>query len=671
MSYKVLPKSVSELHEVMRELPEFENFSYKCAFEGFMKKIEQIDSFNSVNKYKVVFIGEPGKGKTTAICNWLNLLKKNKENEKRVDTITLLATASGRTTVAEVHIKQISDTSKIRMEYMPIEQQKEYIKEYCAYYFSRCFDMENDDIDDPSDDCKENIHLEIDRVIRNMASIENFPSGSSERAKEKQSKIISFMKRFSDVASFYEYVLEKINLEERQCSVITYTGNISFEKWLSNTFKEINDGKRADCSIVSKIYIDICYRDLFLNLPDYIDEIVDTIGLDSSVRIDLRELMLAEDTICFLMDDLKNVPSQNIRSLIKGTFLSDWDEYCICKTSIFVRSPSGELAAVNEADGDPDAGMEIKAMELDRRVEADKIPYKMDNTLFLDSCAAYVYESERTTELDENGNPIISKLTGKPKVKITQVIERYESDVALEYSQGVTNKINMVINQLKNQLQEDADKIRMEVENLLELERKFKNTEADNELIEVKEKIIEKRSSALSRFRDSDVIEAILSKTIDGIHWRTIKKMNSLYGGYERWHTDIYTQIMQAGRECFSRVIKPYSTEIRQILIDVRNEDARSITAGYLNQYNSMVKKSIERIGQQFIEWALDDGFAPQSDLNRFWREVNKISGRGYKLRVREKYEEVVYKYRDILADMIINEVEKIIDKLIGLFPED
>ena len=51
MSYKVLPKSVSELHEVMRELPEFENFSYKCAFEGFMKKIEQIDSFNSVNKH--------------------------------------------------------------------------------------------------------------------------------------------------------------------------------------------------------------------------------------------------------------------------------------------------------------------------------------------------------------------------------------------------------------------------------------------------------------------------------------------------------------------------------------------------------------------------------------------------------------------------------------------
>lgn len=635
-----------------------------------MKKIQQIDDFNSVDRYRIVFIGEPGKGKTTAICNWLDLLKKNKENEKRIEAISLLATASGRTTVAEVHIKQVADASRIRVEYMSIDQQKEYIKEYCNYYYSRCLNVADGDTDDMTEHVAENVHLEIDRVIRNMASIEDLPSGVGEHSIEKRNKILSFVKTFENADSFYEYILEKIDLDHRQCPVISYEGEMDFEQWLSRTFKEINDGKRPDCSIASKIYVDIFSEDLFLALPDYIEEIIDTIGLDSSVRTDLQTLMLAEDTICFLMDDLNNVPSSNIRKLIKETFLNDWDQYCTWKTSIFVKSPVKDLEAVNEADGDPDAGIEIKANELNRRVAVDKIPYEMDNTLFLDSCAAYIFKSEKTTELDEKGRPVINRLTGKPKIKISQVIEKYDDDVALEYRQGVTNKIQMIIEQLKGRLQNDADKIRAEVENLLELERNFVNTEVDNELFEIREKVAE-RKMKISRVRGMDIVEDILKKTIDNIHWRTIKKMNSLYGGYQMWHTDIYTQIMQVGKECFLKAIGPVSSEINQLLIDVRNKEARSITSGYLNQYNLLVKEGTEKMGQRFFQWAWNEGFAPQSDANSFWCKVNSICGSGYKRRVREEYEEVVYDDGGMLARMITVEVEKTVDKLLCLFPDD
>lgn len=669
MQYDELPAKIQTLRETMENLPEFQNISYRHSFEGFMKKIQQIDDFNSVDRYRIVFIGEPGKGKTTAICNWLDLLKKNKENEKRIEAISLLATASGRTTVAEVHIKQTADASRIRVEYMSIDQQKEYIKEYCNYYYSRCLDVIDDDSDDMTEHVAENVHLEIDRVIRNMASIEDLPSGVGEHSNEKRNKIVSFIKAFDNAVSFYEYILEKIDLDHRQCSIIPYEGEMDFEQWLSRTFKEINDGKRPDCSIASKIYVDIFSEDLFLALPDYIEEIIDTIGLDSSVRTDLQDLMLAKDTICFLMDDLKNVPSSNIRKLIKETFLNDWDQYCTYKTSIFVKSPIKELEAVNEADGDSDTGIEIKANELERRVAVDKIPYEMDNTLFLDSCAAYIFKSEKTTDLDENGNPVINKLTGKPKVKVSQVIEKYDNDVAFEYRQGVTNKIRMIIEQLKGRLQKDADKIRAEVENLLELERNFVNTEVDNELFEIREKVTEWKMK-ISRVRGMDIVEDILKKAIDNIHWRTIKKMNSLYGGYQMWHTDIYTQIMQVGKECFLKAIGPVSSEINQLLIDVRNKEARSITSGYLNQYNLMVKEGTEKMGQRFFQWAWNEGFAPQSDANSFWCEVNSICGRGYKRRVREQYEEVVYDDGGMLARMITVEVEKTVDRLLCLFPD-
>ncbi len=671
MAYGELPAKVRALREAMEHLPEFQNVSYKPSFEGFMEKIRQIDDFNSIDRYRIVFIGEPGKGKTTAICNWLGLLKKNKENEKRIEAIPLLATASGRTTVAEVHIKQVADASRIRVEYISIEQQKEYIKEYCSYYYSRCLDIMDDDADNNTDDvAAENVHLEIDRVIRNMASMEALPYGVGEHAVEKRNKILSFIKSFGDAASFYEHILEKIDLGHRQCPMIPYTGEMDFGEWLSGTFKEINDGKRPDCSIASKVYVDIFPGDLFLSLPDYIEEIIDTVGLDSSVRTDLQDLMLAKDTICFLMDDLKNIPSPNIRKLIKGTFLSDWDRYCSWKTSIFVKSPVKELESVNEADGDPDVGIEIKANELERRVAADKIPYEICNTLFLDSCAAYIFKSERTTELDENGNSVINKHTGKPKVKISQVIEQYDNDVASEYRQEVTDKIQMIIKQLKDRLQKDADEIRAKVENLLALERNFvKDTEVDHELLEIREKVAEEKMK-IPRVRGMDVAEDILRKVIDNIHWRTIKKMNSLYGGYKMWHTDIYTQIMQAGRECFSSAVGPVSSEINQLLIDVRNKDARSITGGYLNQYNLMVKEGTEKMGQRFFQWAWEEGFAPQSDDNRFWCKVNSMYGSGYKRKVREQYKEVVYDDGGMLARRITTEAERIVDQLLCLFPE-
>ena len=61
------------------------------------------------------------------------------------------------------------------------------------------------------------------------------------------------------------------------------------------------------------------------------------------------------------------------------TYTKFWREL-LRSNSYFVKSPVKELEAVNEADGDPDAGIEIKANELKRRVAVDKIPYEMDNT---------------------------------------------------------------------------------------------------------------------------------------------------------------------------------------------------------------------------------------------------------------------------------------------------
>lgn len=117
-----------------------------------------------------------------------------------------------------------------------------------------------------------------------MASIEDTPANRDKLDEKQHGKFSSLIGEFKDSNSFYEHILGKIGLENRQRRVIYYEGDLGFEEWLSTTFKEINDGKRSDCSIASKIYIDISVKDLALDLPTYVSEVVDTIGLESLVR---------------------------------------------------------------------------------------------------------------------------------------------------------------------------------------------------------------------------------------------------------------------------------------------------------------------------------------------------------------------------------------------------
>lgn len=74
-----LPENdINALYEAFEEIPSFRDAVSQNVFEGYFRALENIREFANIKKYRIVFIGEPGSGKTTAICNWLNLLKKTK-----------------------------------------------------------------------------------------------------------------------------------------------------------------------------------------------------------------------------------------------------------------------------------------------------------------------------------------------------------------------------------------------------------------------------------------------------------------------------------------------------------------------------------------------------------------------------------------------------------------
>jgi hypothetical protein len=147
--------------------------------------------------------------------------------------------------------------------------------------------------------------------------------------------------------------------------------------------------------------------------------------------------------------------------------------------------------------------------------------------------------------------------------------------------------------------------------------------------------------------------------------------MNSLYGAYESWHTDIYTQIMQAGRECFADFIKPMSDYVHNTLEGIEDAEVRSVALGCLSQFDQMVKAATDDTGNSFLRWALEEGFAPQNDNNPFWLDVNQLKGLGYKRMVREAYSKHIEDDAEVLAKEVDEKANKVVDDLLELLTEE
>ena len=418
-----------------------------------------------------------------------------------------------------------------------------------------------------------------------------------------------------------------------------------------------------------------------MHLPDFVGEIIDTMGLDSSARFDLQNLMNAPDTICFIVDKLNAVPSSIVRSLLFNTFLDAWSQYSKEKVSIFVNCKATEVKSVQEAEGDYRKGLQLKKDHIDHFILTDRMPYLNQNTLFVDPCAAYKFRTEIIEELDSDGNPVFDELTGMPIMTQSEIFDGYEQKMADTYRLSINNSIKRIRDRLYEHLQSDADTLRKNVEELVHLEIIYENRDKIEELTSLRDIIRKEREEYRPRFRGYNIKEIILKKAIDDIHHSTLKKINSLCGGYEQWHIDIYTQIRQAGRECFVGEMNPVEEKLKDLLRDVRDEKARVVTGGYIERLEKMVNTSTKKMSDTFFDWSYNQCFVPRGTeigpdwkehyKSGFWEDVNAIHGTGYKKMVRRRYEEQILDDCVMLRDLISDEVKMIMDCIIEFFNED
>lgn len=81
-----------------------------------LERLNEIEKILRIDKYKIVFIGTIGQGKTTAICHLFNLIgefnvskKIGNKTKEVIETRELLSTGSGRTTISKTSKKALKE----------------------------------------------------------------------------------------------------------------------------------------------------------------------------------------------------------------------------------------------------------------------------------------------------------------------------------------------------------------------------------------------------------------------------------------------------------------------------------------------------------------------------------------------------------------------------------
>ncbi len=540
--------------------------------EGSLERLEQVRKQLDVTGYRLVFIGKPGSGKTTTICNYLNLVRDMKVGEQ-FERPELFDTGSGRTTAAEVHFMK-ADQTAIVVHPMEIEQQRGMIKDYCAYIWGEAFPVETD-----SGEPAESSH-EYERIIRNMLgfdSIDDFVDHVSHTYDEK-----AFEQFITDT-------LDQVSISSRTQNEFTYSDEGDVKDWLQKTFNAINHGKIKNVCIPDRIDVRLNPDDLDFCIPEIFSEVIDTRGYDGNAREDLREYIEADDTVCIILDEVKSLPGD-----IQRRILTDWVDKgqndIIDRISLFINVRGDELAYVNDADGDPEKGERLKRSELKRKISSEKLNYRLENTLFADPYC---------------GVEIRSTTVNNRKRKF---LERFDTAEREQLRDKITEHLTSLIQHHRDSLSQEAEELQKNIEQTyLVISTPSKSRRFSDKLAEISAKI-----AAFDEVMQGDIKKtfgdcesAFLSNFRRHVRWNSARK-TAYMEGYWR-NANIYYEYMEYCEKKIKGVCSPRKAAITENISHLRECDAsseeieafiHSCQTTVFVRYEHMVKSAKESVKQ-------------------------------------------------------------------------
>lgn len=340
-------------------------------------RIERIQEVCSIQEYTLCFIGEVGVGKSTAIANLLGLTidMDNIEGQK-VDDISLMPTAAGRTTACETTIiLDGSEEVKVQIEKMGVEEFEKIVSQYADFVLKL----------NPEE--SEKLPTEIRRIIRNMS---RFPEDDG--LEEQENYIISgkTIDNLDKKAQLVSALLTNINYENRNKSVLICNEN-NFKGWMKKTLSELNKGTLEDVPYPLSVTLYINRENIAPNIPKFITKIKDTRGIDGkSTRDDIISCCNDIGSICILCDSVPKFGNIISDSFLKNQFV-DSNIDIKYRSILLGLEKNNELEDVNDAGG-RETGKRKKVKET--RGNFQGIYFEERNMLFYDSFIGLSYDNK-------------------------------------------------------------------------------------------------------------------------------------------------------------------------------------------------------------------------------------------------------------------------------------
>ena len=581
--------------------------------------------------------GEPGSGKTTTICNYLNLIKDVK-NGDRFSGFELFDTASGRTTAFEVHYAR-ADQTKFIIHPMELSKQKSLVREYCEYNWRKAFNTtENGDGENDvkgRDGCSES-----DRIIRNMLGFSSdtfFQEYVQSECSDKSFDI------------FVEEMIEKAAFDKRSCTDITFKNETDIRKWLKKEFNDINFGKRVDTAIPELVEVFLNSDDLDYIIPSFVSEVIDTRGYDGGAREDLRTYIRSEATMSVILDKVESLPGERQRKI-----LSEWidldENDIINRVSLMIKDKDGALSKVNEADDDSEIGESIKREELSRAISDNKLHYNENNTIFVDSYDGITLKEEY-------------KIVDGKKKKDGKRITDFDTELREFERDRITTHFENIIKSHKEALAAEAEKIRQDTEQLYSAI--ISSSEID--ILRDKLKETEHRLTTVNDVMNAELEDCFrraehpfCQQFRRNTHWASARKTASV-AWHGTWHkAEIYAEYM----DYCERTVKKISSSKKEQLIsyieelqecDHDSSEISSFVASCLTRIELEYRRMIERIrkiAREQAELAMN---------NNFWMIAENVErGTGYYERLMQTIEKQMQ--LSYLCQHTSNELQNAVD---------
>ena len=571
-----------------------------------LKRIDRIDKILDIQKYKIVFIGTIGAGKTTAICHLFNLVDDveksveiNKKKKNIKVTEPLFSTGSGRTTISEVVIKS---HEKVYIEIEPYSKDKleVLINEFCESFYS-------------SNSEGDVISIEIERALRSITNLKKLTKKNKDKNGKVTSKTIDFAKEKAKEISleeFKRYAFENAKLDNRIYNIndskLFCPQLVNPKQWLKENFEKINKAEISNFSLPKKIYIYVNDKIFGASELSLFDSIIDTKGIDENpIRPDLRDYIEQEDTICLFTSSYNDSPETNVRELMKY-FLTQQSKNYEDRFVTFVMPHKGEPEKENDGDGSRGSGIEIKKDIIGSVFDSLKISFTKDNILFYD--ALQFYDSKGRIDRD------------------------YDKDDIQEVKDKIILGINCIIDNRKEKLFKEISNIKESFQ-LIQEGKPLSKEETD--LID--DAIAKIRDiSNIDRRIPSFIYEEFIDKYIDYYSenykaWNTKDAIHRRLGTFEVRGFDTYfdAKVVAEGTdedEMLRKFTKELNAEVKQIINDLGNslKELKTLTPEIIKRFEIQYDIFIDTVGDQI------EAFLRNNNENIiFWRELIDRRGKG------------------------------------------